>query len=197
MPYLLAVQKESYRLFSVLAVLLRVAPCDLDVRGYRIPKGTALHVSRFLAPPPSSARLPFTLPVLPVLYYLVLRKTIHIELYYPYLQFPCGPLRNMVYSKFSTMLNSDSVDPNDSRKSVTLSSRARYLQAEVGNQFSSPTLLRISYGQESVWRYRQLSNLQAPVGVLHTCRACSLRKASIFWPGLDGMVQPYPLETWG
>lgn len=59
MPYLLAVQKESYRLYSVLAVLLRVAPCDLDVCGYHIPKGTALHVSTLLAPTTISAHIRF------------------------------------------------------------------------------------------------------------------------------------------
>eukprot|EP00884_Botryococcus_braunii_P004714 jgi/Botrbrau1/14243/Bobra.0381s0005.1 len=48
-PYLLAVQKESYRLFSVLAVLLRVAPCDFSVCGYHIPKGTALHLNTYYA----------------------------------------------------------------------------------------------------------------------------------------------------
>eukprot|EP00884_Botryococcus_braunii_P007283 jgi/Botrbrau1/16556/Bobra.176_2s0005.1 len=44
-PYLAAVQQESLRLYPVGNLLLREAPCDLNVCGYRIPKGTAMHIN--------------------------------------------------------------------------------------------------------------------------------------------------------
>eukprot|EP00884_Botryococcus_braunii_P004720 jgi/Botrbrau1/14249/Bobra.0381s0010.1 len=46
-PYLAAVVKETLRIYAVAHKLNRLAPCDLNVCGYHIPKGTWIHVNSY------------------------------------------------------------------------------------------------------------------------------------------------------